>query len=170
MTGRSCAWLSVVILGSLCLAGVDGEAVSLAQQDGSTAQNIREPKDPTAAEESSKPPGGRRLREGTRVQDRMGYFKLTGKRWSFIPVGTSERFTVLENLALERIARILDERPDSPTWRVAGKVTEFEGLNYLLIEHVVFISTPESSGSKQWSGEEAQQESAPSTPDSPPQG
>jgi hypothetical protein len=152
------------------LALIGGWAVSLAQDEDPSELREEQHKNALPAEEPAKPPAGRRLREGTRVEGRVGYFKLTGKRWSFVPAGTNERFTVLENLALERIARILNERPDSPTWRVAGMVTEFQGVNYLLIEHVVFISTPEQGAGQQWSGEEKSEEPAATSPDSAAQG
>jgi hypothetical protein len=42
-------------------------------------------------------------------------------------------FPALENLALERVARIVSESPDQLQWSVSGMVTEYRGQNYLLI-------------------------------------
>lgn len=84
----------------------------------------------------------RRYREGTVVEDYYGQFKTSGKRWVFVVDQDTERYVALENLNLERVARILAERPDSPTWRITGQITEFSGANYLLIQHVVLVSDP----------------------------
>jgi hypothetical protein len=94
------------------------------------------PNDQAETQDPSPPSGVTRMREGMRIEDRNGQFR-PGDRWMFVPADGRERFTVLENLNLERIARLMAERPDVPAWRVSGRVTEFRGANYLLIEHAV---------------------------------
>jgi hypothetical protein len=44
---------------------------------------------------------------------------------------------VLENLALERIVRILNETRGQRQWLVSGTITEYRGSNYLLISKAV---------------------------------
>ncbi|MCU0876965.1 MAG: hypothetical protein MUF06_04140 [Pirellulaceae bacterium] len=81
---------------------------------------------------------GERLREGTKLIDVVGSFQVTGDRVSFHPDGTrGESFRVLENLALERIDRVLAESRLSPSWTVSGTITEFRGSNYLLVTKAV---------------------------------
>jgi hypothetical protein len=44
---------------------------------------------------------------------------------------------VLENLALERIGRALDESRGTRLWVVSGLITEYRGANYLLVSKAV---------------------------------
>lgn len=82
-----------------------------------------------------------RLREGATLTDRRGYFKRVGDRLAFYPEDGSPRLVVLENLNLERIANKLDEYAEPPPWSVSGTVTEFRGINYLLVSRAVLKST-----------------------------
>lgn len=77
-----------------------------------------------------------RLREGTVLKQVHGDFQLTGERVTFFSrEGQSMR--MLENLALERVTRILEDTPGKRTWVVDGVVTEFRGGNYLLITRAI---------------------------------
>jgi hypothetical protein len=80
-----------------------------------------------------------RLREGTRLRDASGRFRLSGDSLTFID-GESREISGLPNLNLERIIRMLKtvEEPESITWSVSGTVTEFSGRNYLLISRAVY--------------------------------
>ncbi|MCL6508160.1 MAG: hypothetical protein K6T59_14180 [Bryobacteraceae bacterium] len=81
---------------------------------------------------------GERLREGTRLVDVVGTFQPVGADGiSFSPRGSKESYRVLENLALERIARALDESRGTRLWVVSGLITEYRGANYLLISKAV---------------------------------
>jgi hypothetical protein len=81
---------------------------------------------------------GERLREGTKLIDVVGSFQVTGDRVSFHPdANASESLRVLENLALERIDRVLGESRQSPSWTVSGTITEFRGSNYLLVTKAI---------------------------------
>ena len=80
-----------------------------------------------------------RLREGTRLRDASGRFRVSGDSLTFID-GESREISGLPNLNLERIIRMLKtvEEPESITWSVSGTVTEFSGRNYLLISRAVY--------------------------------
>ena len=83
-----------------------------------------------------------RLREGTRLKDAAGRFRMSGDSLTFID-GEGREITGLCNLNLERILRMLKtvEEPESITWSVSGTVTEFSGQNYLLISRAVYRAT-----------------------------
>jgi hypothetical protein len=78
-----------------------------------------------------------KIREGTRLTDEVGGFSRVGERVSFSPGGNRESLRCLENLALERIARAIDESQGQRQWIVSGTVTEFRGSNYLLVTKAV---------------------------------
>jgi hypothetical protein len=48
----------------------------------------------------------------------------------FYAADGERRFGVLENLNLERVARLVGETPDPLEWSVSGVVTEYQGGNY----------------------------------------
>ena len=87
---------------------------------------------PPAAEKAAE-----KLREGTRLIDEGGGFSRVGERVSFAPGGSREPLRCLENLALERISRVIDESQGQRQWIVSGVVTEFRGGNYLLVTKAV---------------------------------
>jgi hypothetical protein len=73
------------------------------------------------------------LREGTLLEDVQGRFTQSGDRTMFLEEGTNRSTKCLENLWLQRI--VSSQKSDRKvTWKVTGKVTEFEGENYLIIE------------------------------------
>lgn len=86
--------------------------------------------------------GSDRLREGVAL-DVEGSFKLTGDRIMFYSSADKRRFGTLENLNLERIARMVSDSPDPLQWSVSGTVTEYQGANYLLISRAVLKSKPQ---------------------------
>jgi hypothetical protein len=77
-----------------------------------------------------------RLREGEAI-DTIGKLELSGDRATFYPQGSQASLRVLENLALERITRVLSETRDERLWVVSGTVTEYRGGNYILIHKAV---------------------------------
>jgi hypothetical protein len=77
-----------------------------------------------------------RLREGELLENQLGTFDVTGERVHFTVAGRPRVLPVLENLALERVARMLEQQVDS-SWLVTGTVTEYRGRNYLLLERAV---------------------------------
>jgi hypothetical protein len=85
--------------------------------------------------------GTDRLREGVSLE-LQGSFKLTGDRLMFYSATGNRRFGTLENLNLERIARMVRDSADPLEWSVNGTVTEFQGANYLLVSRAVLKSKP----------------------------
>jgi hypothetical protein len=83
-----------------------------------------------------------RLREGSRLVDVVGHFDYAGDRFAFFPADNKESFRMLESLALERVTRVLGESGTKPQWIVSGVVTEYRGINYLLISKAVMKAAP----------------------------
>ncbi|MGE0607405.1 MAG: hypothetical protein AB7O62_09950 [Pirellulales bacterium] len=81
-----------------------------------------------------------RLREGTRLVNVTGYFKLTGDGITFYLDGGERRLQALENLNLERIAAVVVETPDPLDWNITGTITEYGGANYLLVTQAALKS------------------------------
>ena len=83
-----------------------------------------------------------RLREGTRLANRTGRFRMSGETLTFVDENERE-LTGLPNLNLERISRLLKalDEPESVSWSVSGTVTEFSGRNYVLISRAVYKSS-----------------------------
>lgn len=81
-----------------------------------------------------------RWREGELLEDQLGTFELLGERVLFTLASRQQALPVLENLALERVTRLLDQRADCP-WVVTGTVTEYRGRNYLLLQRAVMRPT-----------------------------
>ena len=83
----------------------------------------------------------RRLREGTKITNRLGRFQHSSSGATFV---TEDDLVLggLPNLNLERVVKMLKsiEQPDKVWWRVSGTITEFSGRNYLLIERAVYKS------------------------------
>lgn len=99
---------------------------------GGTAQ-------PGATGEPARPnaTGANRLREGSKIIDQIGDFQKSVERINFFPKEGPAALRVLENLALERVVRALEDNPTMRTWSVTGVITEFRGENYLLITRAV---------------------------------
>jgi hypothetical protein len=76
-------------------------------------------------------------REGERYEG-VGKFVRTGERYEFYPANSKTPLRILENLSLERVARMLEHAnlQREPTWAVQGVAYEFRGSNFLLLERV----------------------------------
>ncbi len=84
------------------------------------------------------PPEKRALREGAEIEG-VGTFKITGNRVMYCSEdGLS--LAVLENLALERVLRMLENSRQNHDWVVVGMVTEFRGNNYMLLKRAIIKS------------------------------
>jgi hypothetical protein len=121
-------------------AAAPSERASQAQPQLPTSLAKETPKELSASRSprpaANKPPTlapGHRLREGAELIDQPGHFQRSGDRILFVARPSNGRFVVLENLNLERIARIVAERPQDLPWKVTGTVTEFRGTNFILI-------------------------------------
>ena len=76
-------------------------------------------------------------REGTHVEIE-GHFSVSGERATFQAGDDSVQFRTLENLALDRVMRMVrDAGSRQLTWSIQGSLTEFRGQNFLLVEHAV---------------------------------
>jgi len=138
---RTWSWIWVVLV--LIAAG----SLAVAQNRELTGSAANVPTGVPAASESpqtanpsaaavTKPT--ERLREGTRLIDVTGTFQSIGNdSVSFSPGANKDSFRVLENLALERISRTLDENRGPRQWIVSGLITEYRGSNYLLVTKAV---------------------------------
>jgi hypothetical protein len=69
-------------------------------------------------------------------------FRQTGDRTVLYTVEGNQRYTCLENLALDRILTATQERPDRRYWRIDGEFTEFRGENFVLIRRAVIAPAP----------------------------
>ena len=87
-------------------------------------------------------PGSQRIREGTKLRDAHVFFIQTGDRTVLYTVENNQRFTCLENLALERILTAIQEKPERRYWRVDGEFTEFRRENFVVIRRFVVAQAP----------------------------
>lgn len=76
-----------------------------------------------------------RLREGMKFVNRVGELREHGGSIKFYPDGDSHSFQLLENLALERVSRDVDQ--SRRKWSVTGIITEYRNSNYLLLQRAV---------------------------------
>ena len=85
--------------------------------------------------------GIRILREGAKLDNESGFFRLDGDGATFVNNKGME-FGSLANLNLERVVRVLKnaEEAENIRWIVSGLVTEFSDQNYLLISRAVYKS------------------------------
>ncbi len=87
--------------------------------------------------------GGLRLREGMKLVNQVGELKNQRGRIVFSPEGETYSLELLENLALQRVSRDLDQ--PNRMWSVSGVVTEYNGDNYLLLQRAVLKARPSNS-------------------------
>jgi hypothetical protein len=78
-----------------------------------------------------------RWREGSRMVDQTGSFRHTGDRVTFVSSDGKLKFDCLENLCVERVARVISDSPDILQWCASGVITECAGSNYLLITQAI---------------------------------
>lgn len=121
----------------------DAEPPAAEKPDAAKRQAIGKPEPDTAPS-----PAEQRIREGTPVVDCRGVFKITGDRVTFISSDGRTRLVALENLVLERIVRIVTDSVEKQEWTVSGAVTEYQGVNYLLVERAVLKSQTESNADR----------------------
>jgi len=106
-----------------------------------SADRFARQEDPAAHSGPSQPERSRhQIREGTEVVDRLGYFRTTADRVTFFSEDGKDRFVVLENLSLERIARAIGDNPTQLQWSISGTVTEYHGSNFMLIRRAILKS------------------------------
>lgn len=85
-----------------------------------------------------------RQREGTKLTEVSGRFEFAGDRVTFHPANEREHYRVLENLALERVGQVLGETRAKHEWTISGVLTEYRGVNYLLLQKAVIRPAAEN--------------------------
>ncbi|MGC3970691.1 MAG: hypothetical protein QM775_26140 [Pirellulales bacterium] len=88
------------------------------------------------------PRKGVRQREGTKLVERRGRFEVHGDRVVFLAQDPDAHFVVLENLALERVVRSIEESGPQLLWSISGQLTEYRSTNYLIISRATVKSIP----------------------------
>ena len=89
------------------------------------------------AEERQTPTAaGVTVREGSVLPDLMGSFRIAGDRVQFVEQAGNRTFRCLENLMLQRVHQVIGDEPNESAWIVNGKVTEYRGENFLLVEMI----------------------------------
>lgn len=76
------------------------------------------------------------MREGSRMAQQECHCRLAEEQL-LIENTDGRAFEALENLAAQRILTALQEDAGDNRWRITGSLTEFQGRNYLYIEHVI---------------------------------
>jgi hypothetical protein len=123
--------LFAAFTGSALAVGVHAEPESPNAPPGTSQR------DPEAAPQRAV---SARLREGTTITDRSGYFTLDAQTATFSSEDGQHQFGGLPNLNLERIVRTVRQRPEQLIWSVSGTVTEYHGTNFLLVSRAVLKS------------------------------
>ncbi|MBL9081687.1 MAG: hypothetical protein JNK76_07775 [Planctomycetales bacterium] len=88
------------------------------------------------------PRKGLRQREGTKMVERRGRFEVNGDRVVFLAQEPDAHFVVLENLALERVVRAIEESGPQMLWSISGTLTEYRSTNFLMISRATIRSIP----------------------------
>jgi hypothetical protein len=134
MSCCSLAWSARLLITLILLGdptGAERPPADAAETPSASVPAAAAPAVPTQGDEP-----GTRLREGEFLLNRAGTFQYTGDRILFAAHDQAGAWPVLENLALERVARLLAQHADS-VWTVTGTLTEFHGRNYLLLDRAV---------------------------------
>lgn len=129
----------MVILCRVATAGDDSSTGSrgvAAESTGSRQIQAKSP-DQTAAPHIEGNQVNGRWREGSRLVNQLGNFKLSGEHVTFISTDGKLKLDALENLAVERVARTIGDSPDQLEWSISGVITECRGSNYLLVTQAV---------------------------------
>ncbi|MDR0327991.1 MAG: hypothetical protein LBI05_06830 [Planctomycetaceae bacterium] len=131
---RIVVFVSIFVIASLGYVVLGQRAEVPAQPD----QEIK----PIVAPPSKQTLRTQRHREGTAFKDALVYFKQNGDRTVLYTVGKNQRFTCLENLALDRILTTIQAKPGREFWKIEGEFTEFRGENLVLIRRAVVAYAP----------------------------
>lgn len=78
----------------------------------------------------------RLLREGARLEQQSVTCRASNDVLLVELDNGEQSIEVLRNLAAQRILQACQEDASDCAWTVSGKITEFKGLNYILLDHV----------------------------------
>jgi hypothetical protein len=137
-TGAAGLAVCLVTLSVLFAAGAAGDDSK--QPGGLPPASQATPATPSVDSVLPEASPGERVREGTNFHDRLGSFLPVGGRIVFVTSDGKQRLIALENLCLERVIRVIGDRPAPFQWVVTGTVTEFHGSNYLLVTEATLRS------------------------------
>ncbi len=76
------------------------------------------------------------LREGARVEAKRAKCRVAGERL-LIEFDDGRTLDALANLAAQRVFQACRDDESDSEWIVSGKITEFQNMNYLLLESVL---------------------------------
>ena len=122
----------VVLLGSFMVRGQRLEVPTQPNQDIKPITTVSPNRDSRVL----------RIREGTKFKDKLVFFRQTGDRTVLYTAEGHQRFTCLENLVLERVLKVIQEKPGRDFWRIEGEFTEFCGENFILLRRAVIAQSP----------------------------
>jgi hypothetical protein len=136
------AAIALLIATAGLLAASDSSPPATDLSPDKSPPSARQATTASAADQEGKPriEGGQvngRWREGSRLIDQVGSFRVTGDHVTFASSDGKLKFEGLENLAIERIARTIGDSPDQLEWTISGIITEYRGANYLLVTQAV---------------------------------
>ena len=132
---------AVIFVVLLCCSALLGSFVVWAQRPDPPPQPNQEFQ-PMTPPQAGQALGTQRIREGTAFRNSHVFFRQAGDRTVLYTVEGNQRFTCLENLALERILTAMRERPGRQFWRIEGEYTQFRGENFVLIRRAVIAQAP----------------------------
>jgi hypothetical protein len=139
---------SVALISGLTLLAAAAVKQAEAEKSATASPGRKQESAKTAAGQIDGHITGGRWREGTKLVDIGGSFRITGDRVTFLSTDGKSRFACLENLNSERIARMVAESPESLEWVIQGMVTEFRQENYLLVTQAVLRTRHSGAASR----------------------
>ena len=123
---------SVWVLLLVIILSITSNHPSLRLTNGSIAKADERPTIQAMNEEKSL------IREGTSLAEARGRFKVVNERFVFMDETTGKSLTCLENLMLQRIHSFLkDDEGGRQRWSVSGKITEYNGDNFLWLDRAL---------------------------------
>jgi len=142
---NAAAWLAATLVWTLLFGGLPGvyaaERPNRNPPAGKTAEQPAQESPATSAAD-------RQWREGAELTDVPGTFNIHNGRVVFQPADGRKQLVALENLNLERVARVLGDQTDPLQWVVSGVITEYRGVNFLLMRRVVLKNRSVETASK----------------------
>ncbi len=76
------------------------------------------------------------LREGARIESKRAKCRVAGERL-VIEFDDGRTLDALANLAAQRVFQACRDDATDSEWILSGKITEFQNVNYMLLENVV---------------------------------